>query len=461
MTIEEILSQQSASDIIEQLKKKSVVIPKWSDLEKQYDPEQHPVMDKAFYPDEVKKGSTIEKVTRIKIGFQKLATKRMSELCFGIPVKRIYKPENDRQKEIQTYIENIFKKTRIDSVNRSRSRSLFASCEVATLWFSVEEQNNLYGFDSKIKIKCRSYSPFTGDVIYPLFDDYDDLIALSFEYTRPDVENKTITYFDTYTKDKHIRYVQNSSEWVEEVNEVHTLGKIPAVYISRSEPIWENTSDTIYEMEWALSRNGNYIRKNAKPVLWIASSKNMKIGDSDNPENENASRIIYQGDENSKAEYVTWESANESLKLQISKLEQTFFQQLQLPDWSFEKLTTSQLSGEAMKQMLVDAHLKVTDESGPLLEFLDREINVVKAFLKAMLPNDQKEIDSLIVENEITPFIVNDEKTLISNLVTATGGKAVMSQLEGISRAGYSENPEETLKQIKEEEKIDALSLAI
>ena len=68
--------------------------PAWSELLKEYDPSQHPVMDKGKYPD-IRTDEGITCVTRIGIGFQQLAANRMAELVCGIPIKRVYIPESD------------------------------------------------------------------------------------------------------------------------------------------------------------------------------------------------------------------------------------------------------------------------------------------------------------------------------------------------------------------------------
>ena len=62
----------------------------------EYDPRKHPVMNKAKYPDVVNDDGSLELVTRITCDMQRLAVKRMTELVCGTPVKRVYKPENDR-----------------------------------------------------------------------------------------------------------------------------------------------------------------------------------------------------------------------------------------------------------------------------------------------------------------------------------------------------------------------------
>lgn len=166
---------------------------------------------------------------------------------------------------------------------------------------------------------------------------------------------------------------------------------------------------------------------------------------------------VFQYPKGSDLKYVTWEQAIENLKYYVGELRQSFFTQLQLPDWSYENMKTTPMSGEARKQMFIDAQLKVKDESGRLIEMFDREINVIKAFLKIMMAGYETDIDNLQCTIEIVPFTINDEKETISNIMTATGGKAIVSQREGIATLGWSEDVDETLRQIHEESSQDVM----
>lgn len=133
---------------------------------------------------------------------------------------------------------------------------------------------------------------------------------------------------------------------------------------------------------------------------------------------------------------------------------------LQLPDWSYEKMSQVALSGESRKQLFIDAQLKVNDEKGPLIEFFDREINVIKAYAKIVFEESYAaDIDALKAEIIITPFTISDEKDDINNLMTANGGKPLMSQRESIERYGQSDDVDKTLKEIKEEEMYDNLEM--
>lgn len=436
---------------IGELKRKAIYVPAWSELEKAYDTKKHPVMDKKLYPDKVtKKG--VEKVTRITLSLPKLAAKRMSSLLFGIPVQRVYKAESDDEKQVAKLMEAIFAKNRIDSVNRERGRYLYASCEVVTLWYSQEQSTTYAGEASKLKLRCKSYSPLNGDALYPLFDDYDDLVALSIEYRRREY-NKEITYFETYTATEHIRWRREGSNIEEDVRETIELGKIPGIYASRTEPIWEDQADNVYEAEWTLSRNGNYIRKNARPNWVVFSDNKAKYGKE--PANDNAGRNVLQYGKDDKAQYVTWEQAIDSVKFHIDEIKRNFFMALQLPDMSMENMKATPMSGEARKMMFIDAQMKAEDESGTWLEFFDREINVVKAFMKKMFPWLESAIDSLQVEVVITPYQIRDEAERINNLTNATGGKAIMSQRTAIQNLGYVDDVEAELAHIATEATIN------
>lgn len=451
---------RNPEEIIADLKTKSICLPRWdgaTGLINEYDPKRHPVMDRVIYQDATNDDGTIDYVTRITYDLQRLAVKRMSELCNGIPVKRIYKPENDRQKEIATYIEKIFERNRINSVNNERCTMLFAGCEVMTLWYGVEDKNNQYGFNSPLKFRCRNFSPMQGDALYPLFDEYGDMIAMSVGYSRK-VADETMYYFDTYTATHHFKWsCKGDDVWREEVSEEITVGKIPAVYMFRPSPIWEDTSKIVFEMEWAMSRNGNYLRKNSKPIFVVYADQQIKYGDEN--EDNNQARSVLQYPAGSQAGYVTWNQAIENLKFYMAELRQTFFTQLQLPDWSYESMKATPMSGESRKQLFIDAQLKVQEESGRLIEGYDREISVVKQLLKTALPeNYHADIDALPVENVVTPYTINDEKDLITNLVTANGGKPIMSQRESIEEYGHSTDIDKTLKEIEAQQMADAFA---
>lgn len=410
MKIEDIINpDRKTSDIISDLKEKSVTVPAWAKLEVEYNPEKHPVKDKTKYPDVAEADGTLTEVTRVTYALQKLAVKRLRELCYGIPVKRVYNnaDESEKLKDAADAMEAIFKKARVNAKNNESGTSLFAACETLRIWYA-EERPITYGkWKSALRLRCVNYSPMRGDEIYPLFDEHDDLIAISVQYKRKRGATET-TYFDSWTADRHYRWSNEGGSEMKLVLEENTIGKIPAIYMWRPLPAWEDTSGIVYEMEWAMSRNGNYLRDNSRPLFTVFANEDIPFGNEPKA-NDGHGKGILKYPAGSSAQYVTWQQAVDSLKFHVTELRQIFFTQLQLPDWSFDNMKSLPQSGESMKQMFIDAVLKVADEKPILEEFHDREVSVVKEFMKSIEPSAADAIEELDVENTITPCMLDTQ----------------------------------------------------
>lgn len=444
-------SGKSVDDIINDLKNKSIEVPEWSELLKDYEPTKHKIVsDTTTRKDRIKSDGTLEKASRIYIGLEKLLTKRTTEFAFAIPVRRVYSniEGDEKSQKIAKAIEAIYKYARIDSENIKRGNAYFASCEIFTIWYAVEKPNTLYGFKSKYKLKCKTYSPMDGTKLYPLFDELGDMLAMSFEYERT-VNGKKVTFFETYTADKHYRWKRqdNGLEATIEPEAIKII-KIPGAYACRPVPIYHGLTLIREEIEYTLSRNSDVIAYNAAPVLKVTGKL---VGEEDKGESRRVFRLESGGD----VAYVSWRQAIDALKYHVETLLKFFFMQGQMPDLSFDNLKgLGNIGYDARQMILSDAHLKIGDEAGAWIEFFERECSVVKEFLKFMNTEWKNDIDNVEVEHIITPFIQNDEAALINRVQKGNGGKAIFSQLESIRMAGYSNDPEETLRQIQEEEKV-------
>lgn len=436
-------------NIINDLKEKSVTVPSWDKLIKDYEPKEHEIVtDTVTRKNKVKTDGSVEKASRIYLGLEKLLTRRMTEFTFAIPVKRVYHniEDNETRQSIAKAIEAIYKYARIDAENIRRGNAYYAACEICTIWYAVEKPNSLYGFRSKFKLKCNTYSPMDGVSLYPLFDERGDMLAMSLEYTKK-ILDKEITYFETYTANKHYKWKQeNNRSWEEVTNGPIVLMKIPAIYAYRDSAIYADLSYIRKEIEYTLSRNSDVIAYNSAPILKVAGGMQGK-------EDKGESRRVFRVENGGDVSYVSWAQSIEALKYHVETLTNSFWSQSQMPDISFEKMKNlGNIGYDARQTLLTDAHLKVGDEAGNWLELLDRESSIVKAFLSLMNVQWKEEIDNVDVENIITPFIQNDEKSEIEKWVTASGGKAVVSQLEAIKNLGISTDPQETLSQIQKED---------
>jgi hypothetical protein len=460
MTVEEIFEGRTQiSDIIDGLKDKQVEVPAWAKVKKEYDSSQHEIMtDRVTRKDKVLQDGTIDKAARVTYAMPRIATRRMTQMSVSIPVKRVYNTGDDETlKEIAKAVEKIYAKARIDAVNMKRFHAYFAACEMATIWYAVKGENEDYGFKSQFKLRCMTYSPMETKFsrlgqagIYPLFDE-GDLIALSFSFKTKEA-GRDVEYFESYTSSKHYRWKRIGGGWEEDIApEDIAIMKIPAIYIYRTMPIWEDCMRNTKELEYAYSRQSDIIRKNSAPILKVAG----KLVGNERKGAEDKSREVYQLEENGDIQYVTWQQQVEAIKFYTEALKRNMEEELQLPNLSLEQVKgLGVVSGEARKTLLTEPHLKVMEESGDMIEFLDRECKVILAFLEAINTKWKDKTSQLDVEHIITPFIQNDEGAAIDNTSKAVNA-GVASKKTAIKRLGWVDDADKELEQIAEEKQSE------
>lgn len=466
-TIEEILDfTRPAEEIISDLKCRQTTVPAWATLEKVYDPAKHEIItNKALRPDD-KRGSNnkIERVAKLTYPAEKIAVRKMTQMCFTIPVKREYKEvESDAEKAYLAAIEKVYETNRIDGVNYKRFKAYFASCEMCTVWYAVDtgKVHNRYGFPTKFKFRCKSYSPMPENIsgipqaeLYPIKDSFDDLVAFSIEYTVSLPDRTKEKHFECYTADKAYNWIDRGAGkgWELEPVEKVPIGKIQLAYIYRTEPIYADISIDRDEIEFNYSRESDLIRKNSKPVMKILGQilGKQPVGDE--------AREVYRLSDGGDISMVAPVMNIDGTTKHVDNLKKDIEEMTQLPNLSLENIKglTGVVSGEARKTLLTDAHMKVGEEKHEIIWFLDRELSVVKSLVAEANIQWRKFADDLVCYHKLTPFVQNDEKSEIENRKAANGGKAIESQLESIQRFDRSADPEETYNAIKAEERESA-----
>lgn len=462
-SLEEILDRNRPVDsIISDLQEKSTDPPAWSSLYKILNPEKHDIVeDTVGRQDKVRPGGKVDKAARLAIGLERLLCKRITQFAFTLPVKRVYSNIEDNQvrRDISSAIERIYEKAHINSMNMKRGFAYFASCEIFTLWYVVKKPNTDYGFNSEYKLRCRTFSPLNDDVkLYPLLDEYDDMIAFSVAY-REKVMDDYVDFFETWTADTHYKWRKDGEKgWTDEImyedgdgnvtygDSIRIL-KIPGAYAWKDEPTWEKGTPALRkDVEYTHSRDSDVVAYNAAPILKVS-------GGLKGEENKGETRRVYRVENGGDVSYVSWNQSQEATKSHIDRSLDLFWQLNQMPDTSFKNLMSlGNIGYDARMTVLMDALLKVGEETQPLIEFFERECNVIKAFLKEMNKSWAGEIDNVVVMHQIQPYVMKNEEAEINLRLKANGGKAIESQLESIERYGKSKDAQETLNQIYEEE---------
>lgn len=461
MTIEEIMQlTETPQEMISELKKgREVELP---DIKKYVDainPRKHQIFDEAERPNKIIKeeeGRTrVEKVARIALALQKLIVKRSTAFIFGNPVELVLKSKEESHKALYESIVSMLEDVKINSLNRKIAKAIFSCTEVAELWYPVEikeDEEKLYGIESEFKLRMKILNPMKGEVLYPYFDDYGDLIAFSREYTN-NKGGKKITYFETYT-DKFI-FKFNITEGTPVIEDgfpkSNPINKIPIVYARQDQSEFEDVQGMIERLEKLLSNFADTNDYHGSPTIFI---QGKILGLSKKGE----SGKIIEGDKDATAQYLSWQNAPESVKLEIETLLNLIHMISQTPNISFENVKSlgSGVSGKALKMMFLDAHLKVQDHMEVFDEYLQRRMSILKAYVGAFAKNTgtKKEVSKVLIENVVTPYMIDDEADKLDIIMTATGNKPVLSQKTGVKMAGYSIDSEAEYNQIKSEEEV-------
>ena len=209
---------------------------------------------------------------------------------------------------------------------------------------------------------------------------------------------------------------------------------------------WEDVQSLIERLEKLLSNFADTNDYHASPKIFV---EGKIIGFARKGE---AGGII-EGEEGAKASYLSWQSAPESVKLEIETLLKMIYTITQTPDISFDTVKgIGSVSGIALKLLFMDAHLKVQDKCEIFNEYLQRRINILKAFL-GVAHNEWKEAaDKLIVEPIITPYIIEDEQSKVNILTAANGGKSIASRRTTVQRLGWADDTDAEIDAIEAEE---------
>lgn len=470
MTIEEIFKKATSNDVISELKSRRYIPqPDVESANKALNPKLHDINDRIIRPDKRVKVDAdndansaqkvidtggestnfrTEKVARIALAIQKLIIKRAVSFCFGNPVAYNASPENTNQELIIKALNRILYDVKSNSLNRKVGRAIFGFKECAELWYPVVKETNTYGFKSKFKLRCALFSPMFGDTLYPYFDETGDMTAFSRAFSRRSDDGKSaVDYFETYTDTEHWLWLNgaNGYDVVEGYPKQVSIGKIPVVYGNQPQFETEDVDSLIDRLEVLLSNFADTNDYHAAPKIFIK-------GELKGFSKKGESGAIIEGEDGSDAKYLSWANAPEAVKLEIETLLRMIYTLTQTPDISFDAVKgLGAISGIALKLLFMDAHLKVQDKREIFDDYLQRRVNVIKAYIGKFNTALESDSEMLEVEPEITPYMLTNEIDELNYWLTANGNKPVISQEESIEKVGLSSNPQGTFAKIQDE----------
>lgn len=321
-----------------------------------------------------------------------------------------------------------------------------SATEVAEYWYTTEmnEKANLYGFESKLKLRHQVFSPLEGDDLYPLFDDYGDLIAFSREFDKTIDETK-VKHFEVYTAKETIVYQQQKEAYVELKRTPNPIGKIPIIYATQGETEWVNVQDLIERLEKLVS---NFADTND----YFGSPMTVVQGEVRGFVQKGEQGKMLEVDQGADVRYLTWDQAPAAIQLERDTLIEFIYTLTQTPDITFENMKgLGAVSGVALKLMFMDAHLKAQDKKKIIMEYLERRLSVIKAYLATMNTKWASVMNTFDIAPDIDPYMIVDDKANVDLVVAANGGLPVISQKTSVEKSGLIINADAEYEQIKAE----------
>lgn len=409
---------------------------------KEYDPKQHEIMSR---PDKILKNPKGERKGTLKrwklpINYPQYINEIALVFIYGRPIK--WTNQSEGTDKAFSAFQDLIKRTRFDSKVRQCKRLAGAETQSAML-FRVF-RNNENKPDCQIRVLAKS----KGDEIYARWDMYENLVSFAWGYYVKDSSTETSYHFDIFTPDVIYRCKRVLTGW-EVVEELNPIGKIPVILFQQDKE-WKGVEPLIEREEYIGSRTADTNDYFADPMFIVDTDiiKNMP-----DKNDENKTLISKGKDDVSKAaHYLTWDSAPESKQKEIEWLQKHILTKTFTPNIDFESMKgLSNVSGKALKQMMLLADIKAQRHKEVHDELLDRTGNLVIAIIGNVLNIALRgECNNLVVGHEFQEPFGEDIKETIENIAKAKD--AEMLSTEGaIELNPLVKDKEQELKRIEKE----------
>lgn len=378
---------------------------------KEYDPKQHDIMSR---PDKILKNPKGERKGTVKrwklpINYPQYINEISVVFIYGRPVKWTNQSEG-ADKAFDAF-QDLVKRTRFDSKVRQCKRLAGAETQSAML-FRVF-RNNENKPDCQIRVLAKS----KGDEIYARWDMYENLVSFAWGYYVKDSSTETSYHFDIFTPDVIYRCKRVLTGW-EVVEEQNPIGKIPVILFQQDKE-WKGVEPLIEREEYIGSKTADTNDYFSDPMFVVNADiiKNLpEKGD------ENKTLVSKGLDDVSKAaHYLTWDNAPESKQKEIEWLQKHILTKTFTPNIDFENMKgLSNVSGKALKQMMLLADIKASKHKEVHDELLDRTANLFISIIGNVLNIALKsECNNLVVAHEFQEPFGEDIKETIENIAKA------------------------------------------
>lgn len=425
---------------------------KYEDLQKQYDPLLHEVMNRL---DKIVSDGPPVKRAKLPVPMQKLIVEYAVMMCVGNPIQYVAAAKEGAEKGLKEVLDITTEKNRLATLDKQILRMLKSECEVAELWHSETAPEGYWdgtandGTPSKLRVKL--LAPSLGDTLIPIWNMYGDMIAFCRGYLVPVAGDKKEEHFDIYTDTAYYLGKKEGEAWTYTTNKAQ-FGKIPVVYHTQEHTEWRDVQRLIEQKEMLMSRHADNNAYFAFPFM-VATGEIEKFAD----KGEDGKVLTLKGGGDVKM--MTWDNAPASLELEKKTLDDEIFLNTMTPRLSEEQVKgLGNYSGVALKMLFLPAHMKAAKTEEVFGPGVTRRISLLKAW--AVMNNPKlKPAERMEITPRFTYFVPKNELEAVQTLTNALSGeRPIMSQETAVGLNPLVSDADAEWKRIqKEQESADTL----
>lgn len=410
---------------------------------KQYNPKWHEVHNHVERPNKTVTNDAGNLVKTIKVA--RLSTPEQKKIVLiastflGVP-EMSATPSTPVETNMYDVLQIVQDDNKLDYKFKDITKRTMSERECAELWYTQATNPDYWAGTPMegvaFKLRMRILSPTLGDTLYPIWDEFGDMIAFGRYYeTSEQVPGQAIgsitktCHFDLYTADKFYFLSKTTGQWSyttnpaliidggdgQQVNAsyfINPIGKIPIIYYSQPATEWNDVQELIERYEKKISNLADTNDYYDSPIVKL---KGKVTGFSD----KNDSGKALQMTEGADAEYLTWDSAPASMELEMTTIKNAIGEFTHTPNITFDNIKgLGSFSGIALKMFFMDAHLKASDKEEVFGEGVQRRYNYLKNAI-ATLQSSLKPAVRLDVTPCFEYFLPRDNAGEVATLVQA------------------------------------------
>lgn len=344
------------------------------------------------------------------------------------------------------------RKLKMQSVLKEFTRKVLSETKAAMIFYPVSDSQGKSQLKVKILSTPKDYN-VTCD-FYLHFNEDDDMDAFIYKYNA-DIKGRTCECVKIYTKDVIYSAVNDGIWQVKQSN--NRFGKIPVVYAEVDCPDWDDVANLMDKLEMRLSRLSDTNNYFSEPILKTYGLTNLPSKETVGKELNFSMDVdadtgtAYHGD----ADYLVWQQSNESVPLELDRLEDAIHSGASNPDLSINKLMgLGNLSGTSRRFMFIDAEIKASEQMEIFGPVVQRTVAIIQAGMANITHTKlAPQLNGNYIEVEFGSILPQDLAEELKNLETAS---QFNSKETIIKNSPYTDDVQEELNRKRQDEKEEA-----